>query len=66
MKISNIILFGIVISLVMNFTKISVWYSVKYYWIVLMGVLFFIVKFFEVHRKNKSQRQFINSVRTGE
>lgn len=63
MKFSNVVLFGIIISFIIYFTKINNWFQLELWWILVAIGIFCILKFLEIHQKNKKERNFINKVR---
>jgi hypothetical protein len=63
MKLSNFVLFVIVIISIISFTKLNRWLNIKLWYIVVLFLLFFLLKFLEVHRENKKRNLLVNEIR---
>jgi len=55
MKTSNTILFILIVGIIVYFTKLNKWLNIKPIYLVGIGFLFFLLKFWEIHSENKKR-----------
>lgn len=65
MKLSFLVLFIIVVLSIVRFTKLNIWFNIKFWWIAGAFVLFCLLKFFEIHGENKKRNYLVNEIRGG-
>lgn len=63
MKLSFTLLFIMVLLLVVKFTKLNAFFPIKFYWILILFVVFCILRFFEIHRENKKRSELVSEIR---
>lgn len=63
MKLSLFVLFVMILSIVVYFTKLNLWANIKLIYIIGMLFLFCLLTFIEIHRENKKRHQLVNEIR---
>ena len=65
MKISNVILFVLILSLVVTFTKLKAWFPIQPIIIFGLVALYLALMFWEIHRENKKRHLLVDEMRGG-
>ena len=65
MKISFVILFLLLLSVIIQFTKLKAWFPIKGIIIFGLFAFFCLLRFWEIHKENKKRHLLVDEIHGG-